>query len=213
MASSIPAVAAYDPYIGRAIGSLRVALSEGYPVMVRLHPGREYEVSSEADLRTLDKEGNAVLIVGYDDQDRSFEVIDPVVSTSRRRLPYDEFGIRVVDSTLDFALIIAPLQINIARCDEEHVSISVGLFLPETPIIDESQIRVTGIQLLTTKGYITVGTALAVTPAIVTVPVDLLPDHLEIEGNIEGSRPLPYIRRVEARVPTGLLCNVVGPTR
>jgi hypothetical protein len=204
MYASIPAIAGYDPYIGRAIGSLRVALAKGYPVMVRLHPGREYETYDETDLHTLDKEGHAILIVGYDDLSCSFEIIDPARG-GRQQLPYDEFGIRVVDSTLDFALLIAPLQIEAVRLDtpEDLVKVSVGLFTPATPVVDETRVRVKDIRLITKMGPLEIGTAVIGQPASVTVSGGILSHDLDVEGKIEGNRPLPYSRPVRATVPCG----------
>lgn len=209
---SIPAVAGYDPYIGRAIGSLRCALSAGYPVMVRLHPGREYATRDEAETHALDREGHAVLLVGFDDLAGAFEIADPAALdprtgfAARRQLPFDEFAIRIVDSTLDFALIISPLQVEVVPApDGGHLTLTVGLYAPSMPVVDQRKIRLTNISVICGKTRIGAGSADVGSPAKVLVASEILEGEVTIDATIEGHRPLAYSASVRAAVPAEVL--------
>ena len=73
---NLVSVTGYDPHLPRCIEAIKHALFAGNPVIIRLHAAADYPISGDAKYQ-IDQEGQAVLIVGYDEELDALAVIDP----------------------------------------------------------------------------------------------------------------------------------------
>ena len=73
---NLVSVAGYDPHLPRCIEAIKHALFAGNPVIIRLHAAADYPIDGEEKYQ-IDQEGQAVLIVGYDEEMEALAVIDP----------------------------------------------------------------------------------------------------------------------------------------
>src|ERR1700737_792847 len=148
-------VACYDPYFHRMVHHLRKCLVDGHPVLARLHPAAQYPVEG-SDLYSVDLEGHAVLIVGYDDERRIFAISDPWDRrwggqlSGLRWIGYDELSLNIVDSTLDYVMVLAPLQVDVRAVEEasaKAIEIDVGFYEPAAIVMDRDtqEVREVGV--------------------------------------------------------------------
>lgn len=111
----------YDPYPARFAANLKEALASGTRLLVRLHPGVRYPLDDERLTRTLDREGHVVAVVGYDDETDTMIVADPWdrerfggEDGGVRAAPHTELALRWVNATLDKAMAVFPLAIELS---------------------------------------------------------------------------------------------------
>lgn len=203
MTNPLPAVSAYDPYVGRAVRGVRSALSAGFPVLVRLHAAGAYAGPSEAATDMLDREGYAVLLTGYDDDAARFSYVDPFTS-ARADLPFDEFGLRVVDSTLDFTLILSDLQIS-CTCSDGSTIVRVSQYQPEMPVIDRDSCGLENLVLSDESGHRIVATPQPDGSFTALIAAEDTGGAWEVVADLVGHRPTSYRRRICAKVPIPLV--------
>lgn len=119
----IPGFFHYDPYFHRYKEHVKQLLTEGNPIIVRLHPGEYYPMSDDALHYRVDREGHVVAIVGYDDEDETFILADPWNKemggerTGIYKMPYPQFGHENVDGTLDAMTVPIPWDMKIEYPD------------------------------------------------------------------------------------------------
>lgn len=150
----LASVACYDPYFKRASETIIRSLADGKPVMIRLHSAAAYPSSDEV-MRKNDLEGQAVLIVGYDNKTKMFALQDPW----RREWGGNRSGIwwikasqlliEIVDCTLDFLIIPSALHITskLQKTFDQKVSINVrvGFYKPDGIVMDQDNQVITSI--------------------------------------------------------------------
>jgi hypothetical protein len=134
----------YDPYYARAIEGLKRILLQGNPIMMRLHPGADYELPEEA-LYSVDLEGQAVLVTGYDDETREFIVQDPwspefgAGPSGKRRMGYWELSYRMVNASRGYAAAPRPPMCTARvedKGDHSEITLEIGLYTPDLNIMD-----------------------------------------------------------------------------
>lgn len=73
---NLVSIIGYDPHLPRCIEAIKHSLFAGNPVIIRLHAAADYPVHGDAKYQ-IDQEGQAVLIVGYDEEMEALAIIDP----------------------------------------------------------------------------------------------------------------------------------------
>lgn len=125
----IAGVMRYDPHIPRCFEGLKYNLLQGRPSILRLHSGSNYPTGEYR--HQIDKEGQAILIVGYDDDEKAFAVIDPYQRSSERPtitwLPYDQLALQNVDASMANDMSSVGLDIQMALTDDSKLQATVGL--------------------------------------------------------------------------------------
>ena len=225
-ARGLGAVAAYDPYLGRSITAIKYAIADGRPVMVRLHAAAQYPAPREAAVRT-DREGHAVLIVGYDDNRRALAVLDPWDPAwggehhGRRWISYDDFALQVVDASLGFAMVASPLDVDVVLVPhgEQHVlGIQVGFYEPRGQVMDRVEQRITRVDACV--DWPTGWSATAATASVeghwpigerATLELAATPDasasavlELELTAQVAGTRPYVFDDEIRTTVAVSL---------
>lgn len=196
MTTPIPAVAAYDPYVGRAVDGVREAIAAGCAVLVRLHPIGAFVAASDPVSDQLDREGTAVLLRGYDDALGAFQYVDPVAD-EERELPYDEFGVAVVDSTLDFTIVISDLVLQ-EVADGDDTRISISMYRPHMPVVDLETVRLENVRVDVSSGTIAArydGDG----RFTVSIRSEDAPTAC-VRADLVGSRPLSFRRQIAKTV-------------
>jgi hypothetical protein len=140
-------VICYEPWFPRALESIKQCINDGFPILVRLHSAASYPIATE-ERYTIDLEGHAVLIVGYDDDRQSVELIDPWnkewggVHHGRRWLPYSLLQVMAVNCTCDKQMNLAPLQVianhKMDPMGELTLDLEAGFYAPRGTVMDRS---------------------------------------------------------------------------
>ena len=147
--SGLAPVIGYEPWALRAIDSARISIAKGIPLLVRLHPAADYPCDNEETYYKQDMEGHTVLLVGYDDDKRMFDVVDPWRGKGEcggiKQLPYEIMPLRVMNASADKATHIATPDVRIfignslGENNDKTLNISVGYYLPRGYVIDRKQ--------------------------------------------------------------------------
>ena len=146
--SGLTSVIGYEPWAERAIDSAKQSLSDGVPILIRLHPGADYPCDNLSTFYKQDMEGHAVLLIGYDDSTRMFDAVDPWNGKGEFggiiKLPYEIMPLRCVNATADKATRVTPPEISVTIiCDKngkrKHLKISAGYYIPLGYIIDRKE--------------------------------------------------------------------------
>ncbi len=146
-------VACYDPYYGRMMHGLKKCLSDGFPVLARLHSAAQYPAEG-ATMYQNDLEGHAVLFTGYDDQKKAFAVWDPWNNQAAdgfkggsRWIGYNELALEIVDCSKDFYLIASPLVISAVENQDNNLSFAVGYYAPDSIVMDRDNQEITEMSI------------------------------------------------------------------
>jgi hypothetical protein len=146
----------YDPCYARAQEELKRTLLSGHPILMRLHPGADYELPPDK-MYEVDLEGQAILVTGYDDETREFIVHDPwskelgAGPSGKRRIGYWELAYRMVNSSKGYWAVLAPPIVE-ARVDGDDIVLSVGLYTPDVNIMDVASSWLDNIELTIVEG-------------------------------------------------------------
>ena len=208
---------------------MRRSLADGHPVLIRLHPAAAYPAPA-AMMQRNDLEGHATLIVGYDDDKRSFALLDPWQSRwggargGLRWISYSQLQMEIVDSTLDYMLIPAPLaveaKISGATVNSRVLNILVSFYKPHGIVMDQDnqvlrEVKVTlepnqdlefdGPTTSIVKGVWPVGKRAHVSFALRQTA--FIPDEIivKVQARVAGSRPYPF----EDTTVTRAVCPIV----
>jgi hypothetical protein len=121
----LPAHFHYDPYYKRYEEYLKRLVSEGNPIVVRLHPGVYYPMKEETLRYRVDREGHVVAVIGYDNETQEVILADPwnnEHSDGERsgifRMPFDMFRMQFVDATLSAMTMTVPWDLKLILPDE-----------------------------------------------------------------------------------------------
>lgn len=131
----IPAFPYYMPYFPRFWRQIKSLLASGYPVLMRLYPGFHYPAPEAILHKKIDREGHAVLLVGYDETQRVAIIEDPWnpdwggARGGRTYVPYRLFEQSVVDNTLGFVDVVVPwtLDLDCSRGSGSRATVSCRL--------------------------------------------------------------------------------------
>lgn len=96
-------VLGYDPHLPRCIEAIKHTLLDGRPAVIRLHAAANYPTSGDEKYQ-IDQEGQAVLVVGYDETNDTLAIIDPFQRSAHQSpqvewISISEFEITMVDSS------------------------------------------------------------------------------------------------------------------
>lgn len=121
----------YDPHSPRCFEGMKLNLLEGLPTIIRLHSGANYP--NETRREQIDLEGQAVLVVGYDDTIQAFAIVDPFQRTAANApeitwMPYEQLATTIVDISLGEDIPPTNLKIDVIKMKGQgHLEISIGL--------------------------------------------------------------------------------------
>ena len=153
--SAIAAVSGYEPWPMRSMASVKETLSEGIPVLMRVHCAADYPTGSEKLNEKLDMESHAVLLVGYDDYKQVFNIVDPWPTaqpgefSGRRELSYEDYCLLMVNGTAERATVLAlPTSDLELRCVERQrfLCLRIGLYRPRGYVLDELRTYITNLE-------------------------------------------------------------------
>jgi len=118
-ANGLAPVIGYEPWALRTIDSIKQTICDDIPVLIRVHPAADYPCSNEEDSYKLDMESHALLIVGYDDENQTFDVVDPWNKEwggqygGIEKIPYEVIPITCVNASYGKKTIMALPKVNI----------------------------------------------------------------------------------------------------
>jgi len=141
----------YDPYYARMLQSIRQCLSDGHPVLVRLHSAADYPAATMTAYQN-DLEGHVVMIVAYDDTRRLLGIWDPWDKRSGGErgefswMPASELAAIVQDSSRDCYIVPAPLEVN-ARVEDGTLKVEVGFYPVEGIVMDRDSLFLSDISV------------------------------------------------------------------
>lgn len=108
----------YDPYPGRFAANLREILGSGARVMVRLHPGTRYPMSEADRIDTVDREGHAVAVVGYDgDEIQLGDPWNPAFGgddAGLRWTDHRDIAMRWMNASQDMSIVVFPIPVELS---------------------------------------------------------------------------------------------------
>jgi hypothetical protein len=185
-------------------------LLDGLPTIIRLHPGANYP--NKIRREQIDLEGQAVLVVGYDDAKEAFAIIDPFQRTSGKApeitwLPYEQLATIIVDISLGEDIPPTNLKIDVIKMERQGViEISVGLPDIYGTITDYDLLTLEEVRMdvkinckdnsLTThhafNGKYPLGTTAETKVFLPKSFEDTMDVSIKVDGMIHGSRPYDY---------------------
>ena len=123
----------YDPYPPRFTQKVYRLLSEGLPLIARLHPGVRYPMDDVLLHRIVDREGHVIALSGFDRLSDRLLVVDPwdkVRFGGDYGGLYWEYapivtGLWMVDSTMDIVLCAFPLPVRLMFSGQEQNEIQI----------------------------------------------------------------------------------------
>lgn len=214
--SGLLPVIAYEPWAGRTIESIKHSISDGNPVLIRLHSAADYPCNNSELAYKLDLESHAILLVGYDDDKQEFDVVNPWNKLwggqygGLEKISYDIIPITCVNASLGKTTVLAlPYKKVNAIVDENRnssVSLSLGYYLPKGYIIDEKADTITDIRLELIYtindevrkynqhicGRWTVGDNIETEIPLNMSVIGDLRAEFKVNLTVEGARPYPY---------------------
>lgn len=122
----------YDPHLPRCFEGIKHNLLAERPTLMRLHAGANYPVIGDKKIQ-IDQEGQAILVIGYDDEQSAFAVIDPFPRSPGEIpkvewVPFDNLEITMVDASKGSDTYSAGLDATVMLGDEgSHLVFTVGL--------------------------------------------------------------------------------------
>lgn len=225
-------VISYEPWFPRSLESIKESINDGIPVLVRLHSAASYP-SSERYL--IDLEGHSVLIIGYDDDKQSVEVVDPWntewggVHSGKRWISYSTLQVMVVNATCNKTQNLAPLQINVNQKNldgELSLDLEVGFYCPRGTIMDRSSWVITSIIVdcdppktwqSESKKYVIdgrwhVGEFLNLSFPIQNSVICEGEIQLNVKAIIEGNRPYKFNDQIEVHRTVKINSSLANPS-
>jgi len=200
----------YDPHSPRCFEGMKLNLLEGLPTIIRLHPGANYP--NEIRREQIDLEGQAVLVIGYDDTKEAFAIIDPFQRIPGRTpeinwMPFEQLATTIVDISLGEDVPPKSLKIDVIKMNGQG-DLEISISLPEIygTITDYDLLTLEEISMdvkvscqdnsLMThhafNGKYPFGTT-AKTKIFLPKSLDATMDvSIKVDGLIHGSRPYDY---------------------
>lgn len=214
-------VIGYEPWTPRTIESVKQSLVDGNPVLMRVHSAADYPCSTNELGYVLDMESHAVLIVGYNDEEEAFDVVDPWnkqwggAHGGMRKLTYEMISVCAVNATYDKMTRIALPVHNVRKCVDVNGNVSlklrIGYYVPKGYIIDEKDMAFTAVNIAASlvqngcnktyeqhlKGRWIVGEYAETSIALGRDLSGDLDVEFSISATIEGKRPYSYSDTIE----------------
>jgi hypothetical protein len=211
----VGAILCYDPYFTRMLRSVKKALGDGNPVMIRLHSAARYPIPLEQIYR-VDLESHAVLIVGYDDHQSAIAISDPWTG-NLHWLSYQNLSLLLVNGTKDCYIVPAPLDIDcsaVENGDASFLCIRVGFYSPDGIVMDRDEQLLTSVRVrvIGSKGWGPTERQTEVTGSwkvgeFATLSMRIPPPlyhlaeiRLEVSVTLRGERPYPYTDIISSEV-------------
>ena len=200
----------YDPHSPRCFEGMKANLLDGLPTIIRLHAGANYPNAIRRE--QIDLEGQAVLVVGYDDSKEAFAIIDPFQRTPGKSpeitwLPYEQLATTIVDISLGEDIPPTNLKIDVVKMEGQGV-IEISIGLPEIygTITDYDLLTLEEVRMdvkinckdnsLTThhalNGKYPLGTGATTKVFLPKSFDDSMDVSIKVDGMIHGSRPYDY---------------------
>lgn len=163
IATGLAPVIGYEPWPLRAIESLKQSLIDGNPVLIRVHSAADYPCENTNLTYKLDMESHAVLVVGYDDNERMFDVVNPWQRKwggeygGFEKLPYELMPVLCVNATAEKETILSlPTREIVPRVDDNgnvSLDIRLGYYEPKGYVIDRNNNAFTSFEISLTYNY------------------------------------------------------------
>lgn len=138
-------VVCYEPWFPRCLEAIKQCLSDGHPLLVRLHSAGSYP-NDTTECYKLDLESQAVLLVGYDDEKQAIAIIDPWNNNwggekgGRRWMTYADISRQIVNTSLGMAMCLTSLQLKLTSHVDLNKNLSIeaeiGFYSPRGVIMD-----------------------------------------------------------------------------
>ncbi len=141
--------------MSRSIESVKQSIIDGKPVLIRLHSAASYPCKNKEDNYKLDLESHAVLIVGFNDEENNFDIVDPWNNFEGNRkgiykLSYEEYPLLCVNCSLSKDTIITEVSLDIEKViigNHSGIKLKLGLYTPKGYIIDQNNTYINDIKL------------------------------------------------------------------
>jgi hypothetical protein len=153
-------VIGYEPWVQRSIESAKQAINDGNPILIRVHSAADYPCQQFSVGYKLDMESHAVLIIGYDDDTRTFDIVDPWNEkwggeyNGIRKLPYEVAPIVCVNATLDKHTDLALPDYKLIKYEDTEgnasLHIKIGFYEPKGYVMDRQDSAFTAIDIAAT---------------------------------------------------------------
>lgn len=220
-ANGLAPIIGYEPWALRTIDSIKQTLCDNVPMLIRVHPAADYPCEDENGAYKLDMEAHAVLIIGYDDENRMFDVVNPWNKEWNgeyggiEKISYDDIPITCVNSSYGKVTRLALPQKEVTSKIDDNgnvsVHLSVGYYTPSGYIIDEKLNRFTNVDLKVSyeidgdtkeycqnlKGSWPVGDLIETDIPLGKVDSEELNVKFELNLTLEGKRPYSYQDTIE----------------
>ena len=207
-------VVCYDPWFARSLESIKQSISDGNPVLIRLHSGASYPIQPSLRYQ-IDLESHAVLVVGFDDGRKALEIIDPWNNQwggelgGKRWLSYQEAEEQTVDCSMGVSMAISSLKVcpNFKWDTANNLSLElrVGFYIPRGTVMDKDSWAIKKLQVscqlfpspVERIDYSEEGNWIVGEMADIIIPLTSNPSiestlKLNIEASIYGTRPYEF---------------------
>lgn len=143
--TALAPVSGYEPWVMRSMSSVKEAIADGNPVLMRVHCAADYPMEDELLNQRLDMESHSILLIGYSDVDEVFYAVDPWNPSwggefhGKRMLSYEDYCIMMVNATCDKATVLSLPQCDYGVVKTENdcfLNMSVGFYTPRGYILD-----------------------------------------------------------------------------
>lgn len=210
-ASGLAAVSGYEPWPIRTIESMKESIVDGIPILVRFHSGADYPTGSENDDQNLDMESHAVLLVGYDDTEKIFNVVDPWrkdwmgAFNGQYKIPYDAIHTVLVNGTYDKAtrMSLPHTEVRFEEINKNRfINLKIGFYRPRGYVLDAKgtsfknfniTLKVDDIEInRQISGNWTIGEYAALSFRLPDKISGDLKLDFDVKATIQGIRPYPY---------------------
>lgn len=149
-ANALAPVIGYEPWSLRSLESIKSSIANGIPVLIRLHSAADYPTGDEESAHRLDMESHCVLIAGYNDDEETFDVVDPWNTNwggqygGVGKLPYEALHVVCVNCTaekaLRFSLISHEVRASVTG-GNASLAVKLGYYVPLGYIIDRNNTK------------------------------------------------------------------------
>ncbi|WP_064609211.1 C39 family peptidase [Streptobacillus moniliformis] len=154
-ATGLAPVISYEPWVLRSIESVKQSIIDGNPVLIRLHSAASYPCKNKEDNYKLDLESHAVLIVGFNDDENNFDIVDPWNNFEGNRkgiykLSYEEYPLLCVNCSLSKDTIITRVLLDVEKIivgSHSNIKLKLGLYTPKGYIIDQNNTYINNIKI------------------------------------------------------------------
>lgn len=212
-------VVCYEPWFPRCLEAIKQCLSDGYPLLIRLHSAASYPNDANEGYK-LDLESQAVLIIGYDDEKQAVAIVDPWNNNwggeigGRRWITYADISKQTVNTSLGMAMCLTPPQVHLTPQLDANQNLSIkaeiGFYTPRGVVMDRDSWfikKITAECILPDswgkeiqyemEGHWIVGDLISLSMPITSKPKFDGEIKVQIKAEIEGKRPYEFTDCIE----------------